>query len=158
MRQDLAIAFAGRIAVGLVLAFAAGVAAFFVGWLVILVGVRSFSVLTPSIVTIVGAGSGLGSALAWIIPGTTRRRLVSAFLLAFVAALAGAWIGFLVGSPSTPVNLVRADTLEAITFGPVFQELITRDGLQAAMIGSGVGANLVGGAAYLFIGLRHREY
>ena len=156
MGQDLAIAFAGRIAVGLGLAIVAGVVAFFFGWLVVLAGVRSFSVLTPAIVTIVGAGSGLGSAIAWIIPGTTRRRLVTPFLLAIVAALAGGWIGFLVGSPPA-LNLVRADTLEAITFGPVFQELITRAGLQAAVIGGAVGANLVGGAAYLFIGLRHRE-
>lgn len=153
MTQEFWLVFLARGVTGLLVAWVAGALFFFAAFYVFLPGTPPLSVLTPTLVTVSALGCGAGTASAWFQPG---RHSWSAALsaTAVLAALAGAWAAFLIGTPDAQARLVDIQTGEVVERGSRFSGLITRPGLQATLLGGTLAANLAVAAGHLTRALR----
>lgn len=112
-----------RLVLGIVLGTLLAVAGYFVGWYI------AFSVpegypRIPFLVASAGIGGGLGSFLGWWLDldgGSDRNRLLTlaALTLAIVAAIGGAWVGYLYGESTEGTRVYRQPTTQAILNGTV---------------------------------------
>ncbi len=112
-----------RLVLGIVLGTLLAVGGYFVGWYI------AFSVpegypRIPFLVTGAGIGGGLGSFLGWWLDldgGYDRNKLLTlaALALAIVAAVGGAWGGYLYGESIEWTRVWRQPTTQAILNGTV---------------------------------------
>ena len=112
-----------RLVLGIVLGTLLGVGGYFVGWYIAFSVPEGYPQI-PFLVAAAGIGGGLGSFLGWWLDldgGSDRNRLITltALTLAVVAAVGGAWGGYLYGETIEGTRVWRQPTTQAILNGTV---------------------------------------
>ncbi|MBI4220593.1 MAG: hypothetical protein HY682_10640 [Chloroflexi bacterium] len=128
-----------RAVVGLGLAWLLAFGGYLLSLTLIFPGTPRFTVMTPTVVTLMGLGAGTGAAFAWLRWDYGWKPNLSLASFGIVAGLIGAWSGFLIGSPRS------------------FDELIPQIGVSATATGGIIAANLAAGAFFVASALKRRD-
>lgn len=148
-----------RLVLGLCFSLAAGFFAFLLLWTVVLTGPRSEMQMTISIVSGIAGFAGVAAVPAWLISSFSKRMVIGLVMVALLIGLIGGWTGFLIGTPAVRGHLVDIQNCcEKIEFEHPVRELFTKSGIQTALIGGAITANLVLGGIYLSTAVRTRDY
>lgn len=140
--MDGAIMVGVRAVFGLVLGLFLAVVGWFFGWLVTPPGPQ---IPTSLLISFSGIGAGLGGFIGWLKPEVPRRVSAIHLGLALVGGVVGAWSGWWVGPLIYPEGVRNP----AGPFGiPPFI---------VAVLGAGVGANLLALILYIFRLWRYHE-
>ncbi len=112
-----------RLALAIVLGTLFAVGGYLVGWYIAFSVPEGYPQI-PLLVASAGIGGGLGSFLGWWLDldgGSGRNRLLTlaALTLAMVAAIGGAWVGYLYGESIEGTRVWRQPTTQAILNGTV---------------------------------------
>ena len=118
-----------RLALAIVLGTLFAVGGYLVGWYIAFSVPEGYPQI-PLLVASAGIGGGLGSFLGWWLDldgGSGRNRLLTlaALTLAMVAAIGGAWVGYLYGESIEGTRVWRQPTTQAIINGTVLASNIS---------------------------------